>query len=120
RVAPVRRAARSMGGRRLSRGGSVHRLAQQLKHRAYPEVAAALRERAERIAGSWMEVVREVMPQMDRLTIVELRDDIPPILEAMAGALGSDDEGGLRNLRRHSSEHGFARFMTEHEIADIF
>src|SRR5690606_34552150 len=101
-------------------GERVYRIALQLRHQAFPELAASLRSRAEEIADDWMNVVREFMPQMERLTVEELRNDIPKILEAVAEALASDDERGLEHLRRVSSEHGFSRFITEHDVTDIF
>lgn len=98
----------------------MYRIALQLRHQAFPELAAGLRSRAVEIADAWMNVVREFMPQMDRLTIQELRNDIPAILEAVAKALASDDEEGLEQLRGIAEQHGFARFISEHDVADIF
>lgn len=95
-------------------------LADQFKHRAFPEVAAALRERAAPIADVWMALVREVMPQMERLDLEGLRNSIPLVLEAVAAALASAEHEGLEEVVRQAAEHGFSRCASEHDTVDLF
>ena len=98
----------------------MHPLADQLHHHPFPQLSQALRARAEPIADSWMEVVHEVMPQMQRLNLEELRNTIPNILEAIAVGLESESRDDLQQLLEQAPEHGFARFATEHSLLDMF
>lgn len=97
-----------------------HPLADQLKHKAFPHLARALRTRAIAIADSWMEVVREVMPQMDRLTVAEMRNHIPEVLDAIAAALDSSNRDDLNGLLAEAANHGLARYLTDQSLLDLF
>jgi signal transduction histidine kinase len=98
----------------------MHPLANQLKHKAFPALANALRKRAIAIADSWMEVVRQVIPRMDCLTVTEMRDSIPEVLEAIAAALESDHLEDIADLLKQASKHGFERFLTAQSLLDLF
>ena len=91
----------------------------QLMHRPFPEVAEALRAEAEAITAAWDAVVREAMPQMRHLTVIELRDSTPQILLAIADALASDDPEVIRELVHHAPAQGLSRLMLNFDVIEV-
>src|SRR4051812_9702950 len=60
--------------------------AQTLAHRAFPELAAALRSQCDAILQSWAVLVREALPHVRPLPFDELIDNLPRILPRIADA----------------------------------
>lgn len=96
-----------------------------LTGQAYPELAKALRVSIRTIIHRWVELVRASLPSADQLTFVQVRDDMPDVLEQVARALESDRPFAARKLERVTIAHGETRFhqnfqleelMTEHSI----
>jgi signal transduction histidine kinase len=94
-------------------------LAAQFTHRPFPEVAEALRSQADRITHAWDEAVRESMPQMRRLTFVELSDSTPQILIAIADALASKDPLVIRDLLRTAPNQGLSRLELNFDVIEV-
>jgi signal transduction histidine kinase len=102
-----------------------HPSTELLTGRAYPEAAAALRVAIDTIIRRWEQIVRQSLPSADQLTLTQVRDDMPKVLEQVAKALESDAPYATRKLAQVTPLHGETRFhqnfrleelMTEHSI----
>src|SRR6185369_9535443 len=62
-----------------------------LKYQAFPELGEAVRARAQTITERWQNAVEETLPQANRLTLEQLRDELPLTLDQMALALEASD-----------------------------
>jgi signal transduction histidine kinase len=98
---------------------SVNPLLIQLTHPPFSKVAEIIRSRADEITHEWDTAVREAMPQMRHLTFDELKDCAPQILEAIAGALGSDDPEVIRELLSRAPSQGLSRFRLNFDVAEL-
>lgn len=87
--------------------------------RAMPEVAAALRARAQRIIESWTAAVERYVPDADPLTVKQVRNSIPTVLEKMALALESDRPEATGVLEEVGTAHGVARFQEHYNIDEV-
>ncbi len=93
--------------------------------KAFPELAAVLRAALKPIVRRWEVVVRETLPSADELTLSQIRDDLPRILEHASKALESDRPFETRKFEEVAPTHGEVRFhqgfrleelMTEYSI----
>ena len=91
----------------------------QLTHRPFPEVATALRSAAAQITVAWDAAVRKAMPQMQGLTIEELKDSTPEILVAIADALGSDDPAMIHDLVSRAPKQGLSRLELKFDVVEV-
>jgi signal transduction histidine kinase len=91
----------------------------QLTHRPFPEVADALRASVDQITLAWDAAVRKAMPQMQRLTIDELKDSTPQILVCMADALASDDPKVIEELIERAPAQGLSRFRLNFDVVEV-
>ena len=71
------------------------------------------------ITLNWDAAVRKAMPQMRRLTANELRDSTPQILQAIAGALESDDPHAIENLIGCAPQQGLSRLRLNVDLAEV-
>jgi signal transduction histidine kinase len=90
-----------------------------LAHRSLPEVAAALRARAERIVQRWTAAVEKYVPDADPLTVKQVRNSIPTVLEKIAQALESDRPEDVVVLEEVGTAHGVARFQEHYQIEEV-
>jgi signal transduction histidine kinase len=90
-----------------------------LKYRAFPELAAAVRERKLVVVERWQEAVRETLPAAHELTLTQLRDELPITLEAMAAALEADDPRPTKELMTQSTSHGETRFDQNYNLSEL-
>jgi signal transduction histidine kinase len=90
-----------------------------LKYSAFPELAAALRARSEAILRRWQELVRHRLPDANKLTLEQLRDDLPQVLAEMARALEAQDSGSVVGLGKVSGTHGEARFHQDYDANEL-
>jgi signal transduction histidine kinase len=88
-----------------------------LAHRAFPEVADALRPRAAQIIEEWMTLARRAIPSANALSHDDLRDNLPNILKGMADALGSDSS--TNELKGESPAQGIIRFQQRYDVRDL-
>jgi signal transduction histidine kinase len=86
---------------------------------AMPEVAAALRARATEIVRRWDAAVNHHLPDADPLTIKQVRDSIPAVLEKIAAALESDTADATAVLADVSTAHGVARFQENYNVEEL-
>lgn len=90
-----------------------------LKFSPFPALAAALRARAPEILQRWGELVIERLPGADEMTLEQLRDHLPELLEKMARALESRDGDAVSELREASESHGEARFHQSFNVNEL-
>jgi signal transduction histidine kinase len=84
-----------------------------------PEVAAAMRGRADTIVQLWNEAVKKLLPDADPLTTKQVRDSIPSVLERIAMALESGRAEATAVLTEVSEAHGIARFQEHYKIEEL-
>lgn len=89
------------------------------KYSPFPELAVALRNRLEAIMRRWQELVRQRLPSANELTLEQLRDDLPEVLEEMARTLETRDGGPMVDLSQISSTHGGIRFHQDYDINEL-
>ena len=87
--------------------------------RAMPELAAALRSRSNRIVAQWTAAVERYLPDADPLTLKQVRNSIPGVLEKMAQALESERPEDTAVLEEVGTAHGVARFQESYDIDEL-
>jgi signal transduction histidine kinase len=87
--------------------------------RAMPEVAAALRQRADAIMQRWTAEVERHLPDADPLTLKQVRNSIPTVLEKIALALESASVDAVMVLQEVGTAHGVARFQQRYNIEEV-
>jgi signal transduction histidine kinase len=90
-----------------------------LAHHPFPHLAAAIRARADFIIPEWEIAVRSTLPTADELTLQQLRNSLPSILEEMAEALASGKPHATRELIKGSRSHGATRFHENYNIREL-
>jgi signal transduction histidine kinase len=92
-----------------------------LKFATYRDVADAITVRAETIISRWERSVRDELPRADRLTLSQLRDEMPDVLTALSDALAADDGKGIHldRLMRASDGHGRERFHQSYDVNEL-
>ena len=90
-----------------------------LARRAYPHIAAVLRQRAPQILQRWETIVREALPRADELTFVQLRDDMPEVLEQVAKSIESDRPHHTDRLHEITVKHGETRFHQSFNLDEL-
>ncbi len=90
-----------------------------LAERSFPQLAAALRARHDRIVRQYEEVVDSLIPAADKLTRQQVRDSLPQVLEQIAGALASTRPGETWKLIDTSIEHGVTRFHQQYDVKQL-
>ena len=82
-----------------------------LTSHAYPEVAAALAARREAAVRALYEtIVRKTVPKADDLTINQLRDDLPRIIDYLADMMATAAQRGAREFFEATAKHGLVRY----------
>jgi signal transduction histidine kinase len=87
--------------------------------RAMPEVAAALRQRADTIMRRWTSEVERHLPDADPLSVKQVRNSIPTVLEKIALALESASVEAVMVLQEVGTAHGVARFQQRYNIEEV-
>jgi signal transduction histidine kinase len=90
-----------------------------VKYSPFPDLAVALRARVDSVLARWGDIVRQKLPGADELTLAQLRDHMPAILETMAKALESVDGQAISELRQLSESHGAIRFHQSFNINEL-
>lgn len=96
------------------------RVAVDLTHRAFPELADALRDRTESILKEWRTVSLRAMPHLEALTLEEFENTIAVIFSTAADAFQSSNPQRLRGMMDESPSHGVDRFVQEYSLLDLF
>jgi len=90
-----------------------------LKFSPFPALAAALRARMDAILRRWGALVVEKLPAADELTLEQLRDHLPRVLEKIAVALESEGGSAMNELREVSESHGETRFHQSYNVNEL-
>ena len=109
-----------MSGKNRTAESTFERVAMDLTHRAFPELAAALRARVNRILRAWRQRSLRAMPDLDALSLEQFENTLDVILSAAADAFDSADPTQLRGVIEHAPGHGIDRFVHRHSLLDLF
>lgn len=90
-----------------------------LAHHAFPLLVSAFAARKEDIIQQWEIALVQTLPAADALTLQNLRDSIPLILQEIQDAFESDKPLITRNLIEGSKMHGEARFQENYNIREL-
>ena len=85
----------------------------------FPEASKALRARFARVLERWQAAVRESLPAAEELTLTQLRDHVPLILEQIIEALETNQPGSAERLDEISKPHGDLRFHQAFNVNEL-
>jgi signal transduction histidine kinase len=85
----------------------------------FPALATALRARRESVMNRWRDLVLQKLPAADQLTLDQLRNNLPGILEKMAQTLETVDGEAITELRQLSESHGALRYHQSFNINEL-
>jgi hypothetical protein len=90
-----------------------------LKYRAMPEVAVALRAAEDEILAQWRAKVLETLPTADELTMQQLEDHLPMLVDKIAAALEASEPQPTNELVAISPVHGETRFHQNFNLNEL-
>src|SRR5260221_2462643 len=90
-----------------------------LKNQSFPEVAAALRARSATVMERWQKAVLNVLPAAEELTLAQLRDHVPILVDQIIEALEAEDAGPIDRLIEGSKPHGETRFHQDYNVNEL-
>ena len=86
---------------------------------AFPRIAAALKARKGRVLRRWEDEVRTLLPHADELTLSQLRDHLPQILDQAVEALAACHASPLNELVELTKSHGSMRFHQQFNVQEL-
>jgi signal transduction histidine kinase len=90
-----------------------------LTRQPYPELADAVRGQSPQILERFRVMVKEVLPSADELTLNEVLDDLPNVIEDLATALESTGDSTQRFLVADAKQHGVCRFHQSYNLSEL-
>jgi signal transduction histidine kinase len=90
-----------------------------LATRPFPKIAAALRTRKGTVLRRWENAVRKVLPHADSLTLNQLRDHLPQILDQTVDTLAACHASPLMELVEITRSHGTMRFHQQFNVREL-
>jgi signal transduction histidine kinase len=90
-----------------------------LTYHAFPHLASALRSRSDVIIQKWETAVRSMLPAADELTLQQLRNSLPAILQEIIDVFESNKPRETRELIEGSKSHGSTRFHESYSIREL-
>ncbi|MDN5881736.1 MAG: HAMP domain-containing histidine kinase [Nitrosospira sp.] len=90
-----------------------------LAYHSFPRLAAALRSRSPMIIEEWEAAVLRTLPAADELTLQQLGNSLPLILQQIIDAFASDKPFTTRELMEGSKMHGEARFHENYNVPEL-
>lgn len=78
-----------------------------------------MRAGSERIMARWLRAVRNILPAAEHLTLMQLRDHVPLMVEQIAAALASDRPAPTERLAEGSKPHGEVRFHQAYSVDEL-
>jgi signal transduction histidine kinase len=90
-----------------------------LATRAFPKIAAALRSRKGRVLRRWENAIKKLLPHADDLTLHQLRDHLPQILDQTVDALAACHSSPLNELVEMTRSHGTMRFHQQFNVQEL-
>jgi len=90
-----------------------------MMRQSFPDLASAVRSRAPRIMEHFRDLVKQSLPSADELTLAELTDHLPHVLEDLAVALAAT--GGIlqASFVSDSREHGTSRYHQSFNLSEL-
>lgn len=90
-----------------------------LATRPFPKIAAALRARKGTVLRRWENAVKKVLPHADALTLNQLRDHLPQILDQTVDTLAACHASPLMELVEITRSHGTMRFHQQFNVQEL-
>lgn len=90
-----------------------------LAYHAFPLLASALRSRKDAVLQAWEAAVVQTLPAADALTLQNLRNSVPLILQEIADAFASEEPLTTRELIEGSKMHGESRFQGNYNMQEL-
>jgi signal transduction histidine kinase len=90
-----------------------------LTYHSFPRLASALRSRSDVIIQKWETAVRSMLPAADELTLQQLRNSLPAILQEIVDVFESNGPRETRELIEGSRSHGSTRFHESYSIREL-
>jgi len=90
-----------------------------LAYQAFPHLAEALQLRTDIIIHAWEIAVRRTLPAADELTLQQLRNSLPLILQEIVDAFASDKPRATQDLIEDSKSHGATRFHENYNVREL-
>jgi signal transduction histidine kinase len=90
-----------------------------LKYRAMPELSRALRAAEAEILRQWRGKVQELLPAADELTMQQLEDHLPVLIDKIAAALAASHPKPTNELIEVSPVHGETRFHQHFNLNEL-
>lgn len=90
-----------------------------LAYHAFPLLASALRSRKDAVLQAWEAAVVQTLPAADALTLQNLRNSVPLILQEIVDAFASDEPLITRELIEGSKMHGESRFQGNYNMHEL-
>lgn len=90
-----------------------------LMFHAFPRLAAALRSRSDTIIQEWESATRCTLPAADELTLQQLQDSLPAIIQEMIDVFDSDKPRATIELIEGSKSHGTTRFHESYSVQEL-
>ena len=87
--------------------------------RPFPKIAAALKARKGTVLRRWEQEVRKLLPQADELTLGQLRDHLPQILDQSVETLAACHEEPLNELVEMTRSHATIRFHQQFNVQEL-
>ena len=88
-------------------------------NRSFPEVAKALRNCSARVVDRWQAAVKQILPAAEHLTLAQLRDHIPLIVDQIIEILESDQPDSEARMEQIAKPHGDVRFHQAYNIDEV-
>ena len=95
------------------------RVALDLQHLAFPELALALRDRIDVILKQWRARSSRAMPHWDRMSLAEFENGVANIFVGFSEAMQSDQPEQLRKLFDEAPRHGMERYALGVGLEDL-
>lgn len=91
-----------------------------LEFRAFPRIAQALRERRDQIVTHWEREARRLLPESTSdLSQLQLRADLPIVLDRMADAVAAVLPAPAVQLATKSGSHGEQRSKHDYDLKSL-
>ena len=90
-----------------------------LATRPFPRIAAALRARKGSVLRRWENAIKKLLPHADALTLHQLRDHLPQILDQTVDALAACHSSPLNELVEMTRSHGTMRFHQQFNVQEL-
>jgi signal transduction histidine kinase len=94
-------------------------LVAMMMRQSFPDLASAVRSRAPRIMEHFKDLVKQSLPSADELTLTELADHLPEVLEDLAVALATTGGTLQSAFVRDSRQHGTCRYHQSFNLSEL-